>query len=221
MTDLGPIMRLDRVPAKLKEHYGIDDAGKHDSTDHRTACRRDLRPRGRAGDRPGTAAGVIFIGELDGSMVPVVEPSPECLLRRHRKGVFELERSAPESRPSAKAVSPRCSGEHLPCVGWRKRAAMGALCGESEFGPGSQLHAVGDGAPLDCEPGGSALWDPVTWSISSMCEYLGAAASGLCDHPQAWLDVQKERLKADRAPAVLDAFGRSSGPMTTTTGDRL
>jgi hypothetical protein len=31
---------------------------------------------------PGTAAGVIFIGELDGSMVPVVEPSPEATDRR-------------------------------------------------------------------------------------------------------------------------------------------
>jgi hypothetical protein len=38
-------------------------------------------------------------------------------------------------------------------------------------------------------------------------EYLGAAAS-VCapDHPQAWLDVQQERLKANQAPAVLDAL---------------
>jgi hypothetical protein len=26
------------------------------------------------------------------------------------------------------------------------------------------------------------------------------------DHPQAWLDVQKERLKANQAAAVLDAL---------------
>ena len=38
-------------------------------------------------------------------------------------------------------------------------------------------------------------------------EYLGAAAS-VCapDHPRAWLDVQQERLKANQAPAVLDAL---------------
>jgi len=27
---------------------------------------------------PGTAAGVLFVGELEGSMVPVVEPAPEA-----------------------------------------------------------------------------------------------------------------------------------------------
>ena len=39
------------------------------------------------------------------------------------------------------------------------------------------------------------------------CEYLGAAAP-VCapDHPQAWLDVQQERLKANQTPAVLDAL---------------
>jgi len=36
-----------------------------------------------------------------------------------------------------------------------------------------------------------------------VCEYLGEAAT-VCapDHPQAWLDVQKERLKANRTYAL-------------------
>jgi len=40
-----------------------------------------------------------------------------------------------------------------------------------------------------------------------LCEYLGEAAK-VCatDHPQAWLDVQKERLKANQAAVVLDAL---------------
>ncbi len=40
-----------------------------------------------------------------------------------------------------------------------------------------------------------------------MCEYLGEAAP-VCapDHPPAWLDVQKDRLKAHQVTAVLDAL---------------
>lgn len=40
-----------------------------------------------------------------------------------------------------------------------------------------------------------------------LCEYLGEA-SKVCaaNDPQAWLAVQQERLKANQAPAVLDAL---------------
>ena len=85
----------------------------------------------------------------------------------------------------------------------------GRCAAKAGFGPGSQLHAVGDGAPwianqVDLHFGtqGSYLVD-----FFHVCESLGAAAP-VCapDHPQAWLDVQKERLKANQAPAVLDAL---------------
>ena len=86
---------------------------------------------------------------------------------------------------------------------------MGAVCGEGRVRSGDELHAVGDGAPwianqVDLQFGtqGSYLVD-----FFHVGEYLGAAAS-VCapDHPQAWLDVQQERLKANQAPAVLDAL---------------
>src|SRR5512147_665520 len=85
---------------------------------------------------------------------------------------------------------------------WRCAAKAG-------FGPGSQLHAVGDGAPwianqveIQFGPQGSYLVD-----FFHLCEYLGDAAK-VCapDHPQAWLEVQKDRLKANRSAAVLDAL---------------
>ena len=87
---------------------------------------------------------------------------------------------------------------------------QGARCAaKAGFGPESQWHAVGGGAPwivnqMEMQLGtqGSYLVD-----FCHRCEDLGAAAK-VCatDHPQAWLDVQKERLKANQAAAVLDAL---------------
>ena len=86
---------------------------------------------------------------------------------------------------------------------------MGALCGEGRVCSGEPTPCRGRWGTLDCEPGGSAIRDPGELLVDffHVCEYLGEAAP-VCapDHPQAWLDVQKERLKANQATAVLDAL---------------
>lgn len=78
MTDFGADEAFGRVPDKLKEHYGIEMAVSpiRRTTEHhaqRISNQETVRPIG-----PGTAAGMIFVGELDGAMVPVVEPSPDA-----------------------------------------------------------------------------------------------------------------------------------------------
>ena len=77
------------------------------------------------------------------------------------------------------------------------------------FGPGSRLHAVGDGAPwianqVEARFGtqGSYLLD-----FFHTCEYLGAAAPACAANDAgAWLETQKGRLKANQADAVLEAL---------------
>jgi hypothetical protein len=85
MTDFGADEAFGQVPAKLKEHYGIEMPV---STIQRTTEHHAQRIYEEAAAReigPGTAAGVIFVGELDGSMVPVVEPSPAAEDKRQGK----------------------------------------------------------------------------------------------------------------------------------------
>lgn len=78
MTDFGADHAFGQVPAKLKEHYGIAmPASTIQRTTEQHAQRIDEQEAARE-IGPGTAAGVIFIGEMDGSMAPVVEPSPEA-----------------------------------------------------------------------------------------------------------------------------------------------
>jgi hypothetical protein len=157
--------------------------------------------------RPGTAAGVLFVGELDGSMAPVVEPSPEAEDKRKGK-VLSWQEVRLNLVHRHGSVTPMFGGNFTGGVEesgrqwWRCAAKAG-------FGPGSHLHAVGDGAPwignqveLQFGTQGRYLVD-----FFHLCEYLGDAAK-VCapDHSQAWLEVQKDRLKANQVAAVLDAL---------------
>jgi hypothetical protein len=207
ITDFGADEAFGRVPDKLKEHYGIEMPV---STIQRTTERHAQQIYEHEAAReigPGTAAGVIFIGELDGSMVPVVEPSPEAEDKRKHKVLSWQEVRLNLVHPHG-SVTPRFGGNFAGGVEesgrqwWRCAAKAG-------FGPGSHLHALGDGAPwianqVDLQFGtqGRYLVD-----FFHLCEYLGEA-SKVCAaaDPQAWLDLQKDRLKANQAAAVLDAL---------------
>jgi hypothetical protein len=156
---------------------------------------------------PGTAAGVIFIGELDGSMVPVVEPSPEATDRRQGQCLSWKEVRLNLVHPKGR-VTPVFGGNFAGGVEESGRQ-WGRCAAKAGFGPGSQLQAVGDGAPWIANPVDRQFGTQGSYWVDffPVCEYLGAAAP-VCapDHPPAWLDVQKERLKANQAPAVLDAL---------------
>lgn len=207
MTDFGADEAFGRVPAKLREHYGIEmpvstiqrTTEQHAQWIYDQEAARELSP--------GTAADVIFVGEMDGSMVPVVEPAPTAADKRQGKGLSWKEVRLNLVHRHGH-VTPTFGGNFAGGVEesgrqwWRCAAKAG-------FGPGNHLHAVGDGAPWIAHqvkeqfgPQGSYLVD-----FFHLCEYLGAAAP-ICApaHPQAWLDRQKDHLKANQAAAVLEAL---------------
>jgi len=207
MTDFGADAAFGRVPDKLKEHYGIEMPV---STIQRTTEQHAQRIYEREAAReirPGTAAGVIFVGELDGSMVPVVEPSPEAEDKRKGKVLSWKEVRLNLVHPKGSAT-PMFGGNFAGGVEESGRQ-WGRCAAKAGFGPGSHLHAVGDGAPWIANqverqfgPQGSYLVD-----FFHLCEYLGAAAPVCAPaHPQAWLDRQKDRLKANQVAAVLDTL---------------
>ncbi len=207
MTDVGADDACGRVPDKLKEPDGIErPVSPMQRTTAPHAHRLD-EPEAARAIGPGTAAGVICVGELDGSRVPVVEPSPEAEDKRQGKVLSWTEVRLNRVHPQG-SVTPLFGGnvaggvEESGRQGWRCAAKAG-------FGPGSQLQAVGDGAPwranqveLQLGTQGSDWVD-----FFPLCESLGAAST-VCapDHPQAWRDVQKDRLKANPAAAVLDTL---------------
>ena len=207
MTDFGADDAFGRVPAKLKEHYGI-------AMPVSTIQRTTEHPAEGIYDQevarviePGTAAGGIFLGELDGSMVPVVEPSPDAEDQRKGKVLSWKEVRLNLVHPKG-SVTPVFGGNFVGGVeeSGRQWARCAAKAG---FGPKSQLQAVGDGAPWIANQMARQFGTQGRYRVDFFhrCAYLGEAAK-VCapDHPQAWLDVQKERLKANQAAAVLDAL---------------
>lgn len=207
MTDFGADHAFGRVPAKLQEHYGIEMPVStiQRTTEHHAECLYEREAAREMG--AGTAAGVIFIGEMDGSMVPVVESSPDAEDQRQGKVLSWKEVRLNLVHPKG-SMSPVFGGNFVGGVEESGRQWV-RCAAKAGFGPESQLHAIGDGAPwivnqMEMQFGrqGHYLVD-----FFHVCEYLGEAAK-VCasDHPQAWLDGQKERLKANQAAAVLSAL---------------
>ena len=87
MTDFGADTAFGRVPNKLKEHYGIEMpvstiqrvTERHAQNIYEQEAQREIAA--------GMAGGITFIGEMDGSMVPVVEVSPNAEDKRKDKNL--------------------------------------------------------------------------------------------------------------------------------------
>ena len=164
---------------------------------------------------PGVAAGT-FIGEIDGSMVPVVEASLGAEDKRQGKTLSWKEVRLCLVHPQGNAT-PVFGGHFAGGVEasgrqWERCAA------KAGFGPASHLHAVGDGAPWIATQLEACFGARGTFLVDffHLCEYLGAA-SKVCaaNAPQAWVEQQKVRLKDNRAAAVLEALA----PFVDTDGD--
>jgi hypothetical protein len=221
MTDFGADHAFGRVPAKLHEHYGIEMPVStiQRTTEHHAECLYEREAAREIG--AGTAAGVIFIGEMDGSMVPVVESSPDAEDQRQGKVLSWKEVRLNLVHPKG-SMSPVFGGNFVGGVeeSGRQWARCAAKAG---FGPESQLHAIGDGAPWIAHQVDLQFGTQGTYLVDffHLCEYLGEAAK-VCaaNDPHAWLEVQKDRLKVNQAPAILETLApfiqaeNDDGPVT-------
>ena len=206
MTDFGADDAFRPGTAKLKEHYGIEmPVSTVQRTTEYHAESIYAQERARVIE-PGTAAGFL-IGEMDGSMVPVVEPAPD--VQDHRKGKRLSWKEVRLNLVHPKgSVTPVFGGNFAGGVEesgrqWERCAA------KAGFGPQSQLHAIGDGAPWIADPLDLHFGTQGHYWVDffHLCEYL-SEASKVCDadDPQAWLDQQKDRLKANQSALVLAAL---------------
>jgi hypothetical protein len=207
LTDFGADVPFGQVPDKLMEHYGIAMPA--------STIRRITEYHAHGIDAQDAAREVVagvpdnrtFIGEIDGSMVPVVNSPPDAQDRRKGKTVGWKEVRLCLVHPQGSAT-PAFGGHFAGGVeeSGRQWARSAAKAG---FGTDSHLHAVGDGAPWIAAQVGACFGTQGTFLVDffHLCEYLGEAAK-VCaaNDPQAWLEQQKDRLKANRADAVLVAL---------------
>lgn len=204
ITDFGADNAFGRVSGKLMEHYGIEmpvSTIQKVTEHHAQRCYEEslADPVLEKGLKGGT-----FVGEMDGSMVPVVEISTTANDKRKEKTLVWKE---------VRLCLVHKEGEVTPTFGGNFSGGVDASGRQLEqcavkagFGTNSHLHAVGDGAPwiadqVDINFGthGSYLID-----FYHLCEYLGDA-SKVCapGNTEIWLKEQKLRIKSNHVNEVL------------------
>jgi hypothetical protein len=207
LADFGADVPFGQVPDKLKEHDGIamPVSTIQRMTEHHAQViyEQEAAREGVAG----AANAQTCLGEIDGSMVPVVEVSPDAQDKRQGRTLLWKEVRWCLVPPVGSATP--VFGGHF-AGGVEESGRQWARCAaKAGFGPASHLHAVGDGATwmasqLDARFGtqGAFLVD-----FFHLCESLGAA-SKVCaaQDPKAWMEKQQGRFQANQVDAVLEAL---------------
>lgn len=156
-----------------------------------------------------TRVPLTLVAETDGSMIPLVEigtgADGETDRRKTRKLLWKeakltLVRRADEIEP----VFAVTLGDAAAAGVGLKRLAIAA-----GLNAWSRVHGLGDGAVWIAEQMEIQFGTQASYLVDFFhtCDYLAAAAK-VCDkeHPQTWMTLQKERLKAGDLSAVLHAL---------------
>jgi hypothetical protein len=144
------------------------------------------------------------IGELDGSMVPIVTSNEAAEDRRKYKTLHWQEARLALVHAQG-SVTPKFAapfGRSVDASGQALRACAVA----AGFGKNTQFHGVGDGAGWIAEQFTTAFGSQASYLVDfyHVCDYLAAAAAACASlAPQPWLEHQKQHLKNTDTTAVL------------------
>lgn len=160
----------------------------------------------------------FIIAEMDGGMVPIVEPDEEQVDKRKGKALFWKEAKLGLAHVSGSKTL-QYGGTLEQDVDLAGKALL-ACAVRAGLGKQSHLHAVGDGAPwianqIEEQFGrqGHYLLD-----FYHVCEYLEAAGKviHLSDSTRKmWMNAQKVHLKSGRYKAVLTELKPHQEPEET------
>jgi hypothetical protein len=216
VTDFGADVPFASVPTKLLEHYGITlpKGAAAIITEHHA---NQLSKEDDIGAAVTGGTTDILIAELDGSMIPIVEtgdPKDATVDKRKKRKTqwqeakLSLVRSSEDADPifAVTLGDTKAAGDDI------KRLALAA-----GFGPTTQVHALGDGAPWIAAQVEQQFGDQGNYLIDfyHLCEYLGDAAP-VCGQGQSddWLKKQKERFKNGEMQVVVAELEASLEPET-------
>jgi hypothetical protein len=211
VTDFGADLPFARVMDKLVEHYGIilgESTIRHITEGHARRIFEAARHTS-PGWPAQTGSSTVVIVEMDGGMVPIVEPDTTRQDQRKGKKLQWKEARICLAHPQGSKTL-AYGGTLQGDVGIAGQQLL-ACATRAGFGLNTPVHAVGDGAQWIADQveeqfgaQGSYLLD-----FYHVCEYLGAAAAPIAGEAPAraaWMDEQKERLKTQQAGKVLQAL---------------
>lgn len=213
VTDFGADQPFAGVMDKLVEHYGIllgeSTIRAITQTHAKRICEQAERDLSAPAAGPARSRHGVLIVQMDGGMVPIVEP--DATQSDQRKGktlrwqeakicLAHAQGSTTLSYEGTVQGDAACAGHKLLACAQR-----------AGFGRSSQVHALGDGAPWIADQVEDQFGAQAHYLIDfyHVCEYLGAAAAAIVEDPAPrtlWLEEQKTRLKTRRCEELLQGL---------------
>jgi len=204
ITDFGADHGFGHVPQKLQEHYGITIAVStvRKITEGHGEHMREQQDRVSV---PVSTPGCRQqIGEIDGSMVPIVTIGEEAGDKRKQK-TLQWQEARLVLVHAQGSVTPKFAATFGGSVEESGHALLSCAVAAG-FGTNTQVHGVGDGAVWIAEQFAATFGSQASYLVDfyHVCDYL-AAASTTCapDAPHAWMETQKQRLKNNEGTEVL------------------
>jgi hypothetical protein len=210
ITDFAADDPFAKVPAKLREHYGFEigeSTIQRITLGHARAIFESDLPLGEFPKTPGRYKQIV--AEIDGGMIPVMEPDAGQKDKRKGKKLYWKE---------GKLSLAHAEGSRTPVYGGGIEGGV-EMAGRrlldcavrAGFGTDSRVHAVGDGAPWIAGQVERQFGDQGSYLIDlyHVCEYLSPAAKAIAPAAaaqKAWMEAQKDALKTGRLDEVLRAL---------------
>lgn len=209
VTDFAADLPFARAMDKLVEHSGVLLS--------ESLIRRVTLAHGRAifeadalqEDWPVAPGTEQIIAEMDGGMVPIMDPDTAQADRRKGKHLRWKEARIALAHPQGSQTL-TYGGTLEGDAAQAGRMLFDTAC-RAGFGRHGQLHAVGDGACWIADQVEERFGQNGRYLLDffHVCDYLGAAARAVAATGQdakAWMETQKDRLKRGQPQSVLDAL---------------
>lgn len=217
MTDFGAEDSFQRATARLKEHYGLEvnpEAIRQQTLHHGKAIGAIVPVSHRAAKE--------LVTEMDGSLIPVVQPAKSGDRRKNKTLVWR----------EVRVCCARAVGQDSPIYG----ATLGTLAScsllwaqtarSAGFNPRTYVHGVGDGAPWILEKFKENFAEQGQYLLDfyHVSEYLAGAARVIAGEKKAlaWVRRQQDRLLNNQVSKVLRSLSQhleSENPAETPVRD--
>lgn len=213
VVDFGADVPYGQVGAKVKEHYGValpDSAAHTLTTRHALALQEHqvLPPKGRS---TGNDLPCTLIAQVDGSMVPIVQPGAAGDARKGKVLKWQ----------EARLCTVRQDGTLAPTFGAtlgsvQEAGALWHAAAESTgLTPRATVHGIADGAPWIADQFEQHFGRQGTFLVDffHVCDYLADAAKACAPQaPGPWMELQKTRLKSGGLQDVLAELNAKALP---------
>jgi hypothetical protein len=210
VTDFGADLAFAQVMDKLVEHYGIilgESTIRRITEGHAQAIFEAAQRRPNWPKQSGRSAVVIV--QMDGGMVPLVEPDTTQADKRKGKKLHWKE--AKICLAHAQGSKTLAYGGTLEGDAATAGQHLFGCATQAGFGSNTAIHAVGDGAPWIADQVEDQFGAQGRYLLDfyHVCDYLSAAGKAIERQVPAqkqWMDEQKSRLKTQQTGHVLHAL---------------